>query len=186
MAGLRSRSALRSPTTVFALIVLSLLFLAAMFGRWVYGDAATLPDVMNGDLGPSWAYPFGTDRLGRDIFARCMASTRPTLFRAFASGLAATVVGSVFGIIVSLLRNQPRLRSVLLRVIELGLAFPGLLVAIFVTAILDGPLFDRLEHWRAALPVRDGFSPLTRSGALRLILDQHLPQLPAPDAIHDA
>jgi len=57
---------------------------------------------------------------------------------------------------------------------------------IFVTAILDAPLFDRLDRWRSTLPVGDGFSPLTRSGALRLILDQHLPQLPIITNVSDS
>jgi hypothetical protein len=57
---------------------------------------------------------------------------------------------------------------------------------IFVTAILDVPLFERLEQWRSALPVKDGFSPLTRSGALRLLLDQHLPQLPVITNVSDS
>ena len=57
---------------------------------------------------------------------------------------------------------------------------------IFVTAILDVPLFERLEHWRSALPVGDGFSPLTRSGALRFLLDQHLPQLHSITNVSDS
>ena len=62
---------------------------------------------------------------------------------------------------------------------------------IFATAILDDSLFERLERWRHSLhhsPAGSLPGPRTvsRSEAIRLMLDQHLPQLPAPDAIHDA
>ena len=62
---------------------------------------------------------------------------------------------------------------------------------IFATTVLDAPLFERLERWRRSIPSGApgslaGSRPISRSEALRLLLDQHLPQLPAPDAIHDA
>ena len=60
---------------------------------------------------------------------------------------------------------------------------------IFVTAILDGQLFDRLERWRFNLSVPstlNGERQISRSEALRLLLDQHLPQLPSITNVSDS
>lgn len=59
---------------------------------------------------------------------------------------------------------------------------------IFVTAILDGHLFERLERWRFSLTAPstlNGERQISRSEALRLLLDQNLPQLPTHHTISD-
>ena len=61
---------------------------------------------------------------------------------------------------------------------------------IFVTTILNGPLFERLERWRFGLPRRSGIpgdkGHPSRSEALRTLLDQHLPQLPSITNVSDS
>ncbi len=126
----------RSVPSIAALIVLVLILFAAIFGEPLFGDAARNPDVLNAELGPSLAQPFGTDQLGRDVFARTVVSAGPTLLRALLSGLGAAAVGTVLGVAISLQRGRPRLQSLAQRVLETSLAFPALLTAIFVTAVL--------------------------------------------------
>ena len=129
-----ARAVWTSPTGLPAVVALLILVLLAVVGPVLWSSAATRIDLTISGQPPSGAHPLGTDRLGRDIVARTLTATRLSLELAMiAAGLAAAI-GFAFG---ALLATAPaHLRTLGLRVIEVLLAFPAILLAIFVTAIV--------------------------------------------------
>lgn len=88
---------------------------------------------------PSWRFPFGTDDLGRNAFARLLVAGRSTLFVALPAAALAFVAGTLYGLVSGL---GPRLLDqALMRLLDAVLALPGLVVLIFFGAIvpLDTP-----------------------------------------------
>ena len=88
---------------------------------------------------PSWAHPLGTDDAGHDMLARTLVATRLTLLLAAAATAIAVVAGVLGGTGVWMLPG--RAREVALRVVDGMVAFPGMLLALIVAAVLGaGPL----------------------------------------------
>jgi ABC-type dipeptide/oligopeptide/nickel transport system permease subunit len=82
--------------------------------------------------GPSGAHWFGTDQLGRDVFSRTIYGSRPVLIASLLGVVLATVAGVTLGVAAGI---APRwLNSVLMRVIDVLLALPVLLIALILIA----------------------------------------------------
>jgi peptide/nickel transport system permease protein len=95
-------------------------------------------DVMNRLQPPSPAHPFGTDEAGRDHFSRVLHGARITIPIAFAVILVATVVGAGVGAVAGYAGG--RLDEVLMRVVDVVLAFPSIVLAMAITAALGAGL----------------------------------------------
>jgi peptide/nickel transport system permease protein len=93
-------------------------------------------DPSNALLGPSAAHPLGTDELGRDLFARVIWGSRVSLPVAFVAVLVGLVVGGAIGLAAGFRGGLTDL--LLMRVIDAILAFPALILAIAIVAVL-GP-----------------------------------------------
>ncbi|MDH6127514.1 dipeptide/oligopeptide/nickel ABC transporter permease/ATP-binding protein [Kitasatospora sp. GP82] len=131
----RSRRSLpSSPLAWVAATMLASLVLLALAGPLVWGAAADRPDPSAVLQGPSAAHPFGTDNLGRDLLARVLTAARPSLLLA----LSATLLGAAGGVVLgaSTAVVGPRTRRWLATLINLLLAFPALLVALFLAVVL--------------------------------------------------
>jgi peptide/nickel transport system permease protein len=86
---------------------------------------------------PSATHPFGTDRFGRDVLSRIVHGVRVSLGIAGASILAAVLVGSTLGLLAGVGRAVDQLLG---RVMDVFFAFPPILLAIAVAAVLGaGP-----------------------------------------------
>ena len=113
--------------------------------------------------GPSLDHPFGLDELGRDILARILAGARISLL----VGLAVVSVSSVIGMLLGSIAGYfgGRVDDVISRVIDVLMAFPGILLAIALVAVL-GP---SLTNVVLALSVIGwvGYARLVRGQALR-------------------
>lgn len=126
------RKLLKSP----GLIIGALLILAALAGA-LLGPAIINRDpnhmaFENALLGPSSEFPFGTDVFGRDLLVRTMAGLRVSLaIAAGAIGLA-TLIGVLLGIIAGY--TQSMWGQVLMRGLDVLLAFPPILIAIAIVA----------------------------------------------------
>ena len=88
---------------------------------------------------PSFDFPFGTDALGRDMFSRVLHGTRLAVWTMLLGVSIAAALGVVPGLIAGYAGGW--VEQVLSRGMEIGLAFPGLLLALIIVARL-GPSLD--------------------------------------------
>src|SRR5271165_5668719 len=79
-------------------------------------------------LAPSWAHPFGTDQFGRDLVARVFYGGRNTIAGSIVSVLIATIIGTWLGLLAGYFGGFVDMG--IMRLIDLMLAFPGLLLAL--------------------------------------------------------
>ena len=87
-------------------------------------------------LAPSWAYPFGTDNLGRDMLSRCLYGAQISVIIAFTAASLATVVSIVIGIFTGYLGGK--LDLITQRFVDAWMSFPDLIILIVVVAVV-GP-----------------------------------------------
>lgn len=118
---------------VVGLIMLGVLVLIAILAPIFLSDAA---NTLTSDTRamPSAAHPLGTDELGRDILARTLVATRLTMLMSAGATAVAVVAGVVVGGLIWV--GPRRLREVILRIIDSTVAFPSLVLALVIAAIL--------------------------------------------------
>jgi peptide/nickel transport system permease protein len=85
---------------------------------------------------PSWAYPFGTDNLGRDMFSRCIYGAQLSVIIGFCAAGLATLISVVVGIVTGYLGGKVDL--VTQRFVDAWQSFPDLIVLIVVVSVV-GP-----------------------------------------------
>ncbi|WP_371503451.1 dipeptide/oligopeptide/nickel ABC transporter permease/ATP-binding protein [Kitasatospora sp. NBC_00374] len=114
-------------------VMLASLVALALIGPLVWGAAADRPNPAAVLQGPSGEHPFGTDNLGRDLLARVLTATRPSLLLALAAVLLGAAAGVLLGACTAVLGR--RARRLTAGLINLLLAFPALLVAMFLAVV---------------------------------------------------
>ncbi|MCX8118943.1 MAG: ABC transporter permease [Desulfobacterota bacterium] len=129
-------------TALLGLILISLLVMVALVGPLISPYNPIVPDPPNRLKGPCWAHPFGTDSLGRDIFSRVIYGSRISLV----IGLIAVSISLLPGTILGLLAGfyGKRVDEPIMRGMDILLAFPAILLAIFITAILGPSLLNTM------------------------------------------
>jgi peptide/nickel transport system permease protein len=121
----RNRAAL-----IGLLILLPLLLMT--FLPWLLAGDPNAQDLSQSLQPPSPEHILGTDKLGRDVWARIVYGARPTLLGAMVVVLISGVIGIPLGLIAGY--NGGRTDSAIMRVLDALLAFPALLLAILVVA----------------------------------------------------
>lgn len=193
--GKRLRSYTHNPLAVAAATALLLLAILSVIGPAVFGSYAAQIHVVHANEGPSAQHFFGTDQLGRDIFARTLSATQLSLeLAAIASGIG-VVVGVPLGLLPTVLgRRAGRFTAA---VIGTLIAFPGLLLALFVNTILGVgapgavlgigialiPTMARLTQTLSASVAGLDYVAATRIlgvGRIRLMLRHVLPNIAEP------
>lgn len=133
--GLRRFAANRS--ALAGAMFLLLLVLVAAFAPLIAPHDPYLQDLAKRLNAPSAIHWFGTDELGRDILSRLIYGTRITLYIAFLTALIVGPVGLIVGTVSGYFGGWTDL--VLMRVVDVFLAFPSLILALaFVTALGPG------------------------------------------------
>src|SRR5688572_10585966 len=112
---------------VGALIVAGVV-LGAIAGPWLVPFDPSAQDLALRLEGPSWAHWFGLDELGRDILARVMWGARVSLFVGLIVVSVSASIGAILGSIAGYYGGV--VDETISRVIDILLAFPGLLLAI--------------------------------------------------------
>jgi peptide/nickel transport system permease protein len=189
------RLLVRSRIAVAALVVLLAFIVVAVFGKALAPYGYNGVDVADRLQGPSVHHWFGTDELGRDVFSRVLLGAAVSLkVGAVAVGIS-LLVGVPCGLIAGFYRGL--IDDVLMRVMDVLFAFPAILMAIAVLAILGPgstnamvaigivyiPIFARVTR-AAVLPVREEVyvRAARASGAsdLRLMRRHLLPNVLGP------
>lgn len=85
---------------------------------------------------PSWAHPFGTDAVGRDVFSRTLAGGRIDIPIALGITSISVVVGMVLGALAGFIGG--RVDALIMRMVDIAIAFPFMILVIAVIAIF-GP-----------------------------------------------
>ena len=134
------RRLVRNPLSAFGLLVLVLLLLVAIFAPLL---APSDPDAFNGAakfMPPSAQHFFGTDNVGRDIFSRVLFGARYSLIAAVVILTIAAVLGTIVGLIAGYAGGW--VDEALMRITDMFLAFPALILAMVVAAALGPSLFN--------------------------------------------
>ncbi|WP_323039242.1 ABC transporter permease [Gemmobacter sp.] len=125
-----------------AALVLAVLVLAVI-GPWIapYPEhVAGGVDTANRFVPPSWAHPFGTNELGQDVFSLVLAGTRISVLAGLGVVLLGTVVGTLAGALAGFFGGWAD--EVLMRLADLKLTVPGLILAMAVAAALGPGLMN--------------------------------------------
>lgn len=132
--------------------------------------AGTRITLEEGLAAPELAHPFGRDKLGRDVFARTLAGARVSLAVALAAVAASVAVGTAVGATAGFVGGAVDL--VLMRLVDVLLAFPGLLLAI----ALAGALGPGIGNVILALSVIGwtGYARLVRGEVQRIRRREHV------------
>lgn len=130
------RLLLRNPVTAVSAAVLVVVAVVAVSASWLAPYGINDVDVPNALQSPSGSHWFGTDELGRDILSRVLVAVQASMRIAVVSVVFAVVVGVTIGVVAGYRGGW--LDTVLMRVVDVMFAFPVLLLALAVIAIL-GP-----------------------------------------------
>ncbi|ANN78759.1 glutathione ABC transporter permease GsiD [Bordetella flabilis] len=124
---------------VAAGVFVLLLVLVAVLAPWIAPfDAENFFDYDNLNAGPSLTHWLGVDSLGRDIFSRILMGARISLVAGFVSVALGAIVGTFMGLMAGYYEGW--WERVTMRISDVLLAFPGMLLAIGVVAILGSSM----------------------------------------------
>lgn len=114
--------------------MLLLIILVAVLARWIAPADPDFQDYMHMMEGPSRAHPMGTDNFGRDIFSRIIYGGQISL----RLGLLGTIIGATAGSLIGAVSGfyGGIVDTILMRLLDIQLAFPGLLLAIVIITVL--------------------------------------------------
>ena len=131
----KKRFVRRYPVFCIFAVLAVLIVLAAIFApqltRGVNPVKGSLKEAIKA---PSAEHPFGTDKMGRDIFTRVLYGARTSLSSTFILVAVIFVVGSLLGVLAGYFGSW--VDAVIMRLADMMIAFPGLVLAIAVAGIL--------------------------------------------------
>lgn len=183
------------------LVIIVLVALTAIFAGFVaphgpdhqFGNALLQPPAWMS--GGSWTFPLGTDAVGRGILSRIMFGARYSLMiglivvtlslsMGVLLGLIAAFAGGVVeGLIMRLMDIMLAVPSLLLAIVVVAILGPGLFNAMFAIAVVYLPQFTRLARASAVTELSRDYVTASRvagAGALRLMFSAVLPNCLAP------
>ena len=183
------------PTGVFSLLVLASIFFIAVFGQLITPQGPNEINVANMLQPPSPEHFFGTDELGRDVLSRTILSAQVSMQVSLISVSFALFFGTAAGVMAGYFGGW--LDNLLMRIVDVLFAFPVLLLALAIVAILGPgigtatfaigvvyvPIFARVARSSAVSVVQEPYVKAAKTvGAspLRTITTHLLPNIAAP------
>ncbi len=125
---------------VVSILVLSIVVCLALLAPLVSPYDPLAVDPVNQFTYPSARHLLGTDLLGRDVFSRVLHGSRTSLSIGFLAVLIACVPGVILGLIAGYFRG--RVGAIIMRLMDMLLAFPGILLSLSIVAMLGPGLFN--------------------------------------------
>jgi peptide/nickel transport system permease protein len=135
-----------NPLSVLGLVSVVLVVFVAIFSPWVapYPESwARWVDFKNALLPPSWQHPFGTDVFGRDIMSRIFFGFRYDLLMAVVILIMVVPLGTVVGLVAGYYRGT-LIDTVIMRITDIFLAIPSVILALVICAMLEPSLFNSM------------------------------------------
>ncbi len=156
----------RSPSLVIGAVIVALAFVVAAFPTLFAPDAAKpVTDLMDFTAmlqAPSAEHWFGTDNYGRDIYTMVIAATRLDLLIGLGSVALPFVLGTLLGLICGYYGGK--LDTIIMRILDIFVAFPFMVLAIAIVAILGNGVMNLLiAMWIVSWPP---YTRLVRSEVL--------------------
>ena len=163
------RRLLRDKVALAAAVTLAVIALAALFAPWISPYDPYLTDLTKVMQPPSEKHWFGTDNTGRDILSRVIYGTRNTLMMGLVGVLIGGLLGRVLGILAAFYRG---LDGYIMRLVDIMLAFPAILIGLAVAAIFGAGLTAVL----IALVVSDipGVARVARGSAMGVMGQEYM------------
>jgi peptide/nickel transport system permease protein len=158
----------RMATIGFVFVVLTAL--AALGAPLLTPYDPTLPKIPERFQGPSIRHVLGTDDLGRDIAARVLYGARATLAAGFASVLLAAIVGAAIGLAAGYLGGV--VDNLLMRLMDVLLSFPAILLAILIVASLGTGIVNLVVA--IAFSLTPSFARIVRAIVLGIVTQDYV------------
>ncbi|MHA2474364.1 MAG: ABC transporter permease [Promethearchaeota archaeon] len=138
---------LKSLLTIIGIILIIFVVTLALFGPWI--SPYTYQRAMGGFIGQAWSPPspahiLGTSRVGKDVFSRVIFGARTALIIPLLSVLISVVFGIILGLIAAYYGKW--VDQVIMRVMDIILAFPGIILALSIIAITRPSRFAPLQQ----------------------------------------
>jgi peptide/nickel transport system permease protein len=189
------RALIRNKTALIGSLISLSVLLAVSLGAAVSPYSATDMDFFNLLAPPSWAHPFGTDSVGRDVLTRVLFGGRISLLVSVAGVGAAGILGSMAGLYAAWRGGW--VDAVLMRCADLIFSFPSFVLALFLMVVFGAsvpnvavaialvylPMFARLSRNMAMLVKEEPYVQAARlmgQPTWRILLLEILPNIGAP------
>jgi ABC-type dipeptide/oligopeptide/nickel transport system permease subunit len=158
------RAIRRSKQAVVGLVIVGILTLMAVLAPLIAPWDPGIPVLGEQLLSPSWAHPFGTDELGRDIYGRIVHGARISLGVAGLAIGISVMVGAPLGLLAGYWEGP--VGSVIMRLMDAVQAFPAVLLAIAIASTLGPGITNAMIA--IGLVGIPGFARLARGEVLRV------------------
>lgn len=133
---------MRNKAAVVGFIILTVILFVIIFANFlVPEELVTAYDTQARLVGPSAEHWFGTDNLGRDIFARVLYGARITVGISVGATLISLLIGAVLASVCAL---SKKLDFVIMRIIDVVSCVPSILLALVLLAILGGSVWNMM------------------------------------------
>jgi len=126
----------RHRLAMISLLVLGVIFLSSIFGRFIWRFDYLERDTANLSQAPSWLHPFGTDSLGKDMLALTLRGAQRSILIALVVSVLATTIGVTLGSIAGFFRGW--IDAIIMRITDLLLTIPLLILAGCISWQFDG------------------------------------------------
>lgn len=121
---------------IFFIVLAVILLLIAIFAEYLCPYDPYAQNLLEAQQPPSMAHPLGTDRYGRDMLSRVIIGSTTSIFATLVLVAVITVIGTAIGIICGW--RGGKVDTILMRISDVFLAFPGLVFALAVAGVLGG------------------------------------------------
>ncbi|MEF8801642.1 MAG: ABC transporter permease [Halolamina sp.] len=155
---------------VFGLFVVALLLFTAAFADFIAPFEPAEQNYQALKEPPSLSHPFGTDTYGRDVFSRVVYGTRYAVFLGVVIVGIEMILGVTLGLVAGYYGGYTE--SVIMRLVDIALSMPALVLALAIAGMLGGGLFPlivavSLVGWR-------GFARLVRGDVKSVMEEEYI------------
>ena len=160
----------KNEVVTLAGIFFGMVVLAAILAPWVAPYDPVKIDIPSRLISPSAEHWFGTDEFGRDLLTRVIYGGRPVLVTGLLSVVTAMIIGTVIGTLAGYRGGW--IDELLMRVMDIMLSFPAILLAILIVAALGVGLTNTVIA--VSFSMIPTFARLARSVVLTLVHEQYV------------